>query len=495
MAAPRRGVWLVAGGVALTVLGSTPAFALLDALATIQQFESGGKNITQQLVPTSVSTASGYYQITNSTWNSVIAPGTGLPAVANASSSAKSVKDLTYDQQTQGAAYLFSKQGFQPWTCKGCNATLKQYVADNGGASAFGLTSTGATGSTGLTTSDQDSLGGYDEIAFTATTSGSDTALPAVSSTPSVLSSPFTWAYDQLITSTEATATQDIKNLQTAVGTYSSLLLALALVALCIRLFFGDYIVDRFARFVLKACWVMPFIAVGSSLYQDYVVKPVMGLPAWWQGYLTTTDGYQSTGSSPAALFDWVYNTTYAIEGQIWNATPWSFNAILVAVGLFGAQALVTISLAALFTAYAMLTLLALVLLILGPVCIPFALFAETAILFRNWVWATATLVLSMLAIDILLSLYASVMKALMQAMAVTGTPETDMPGFWGAAIVMGIMGWSAVYVPRLVERIGMGVSVGLDHAAYHMSAGPVRSTAMRIASAPSSMLRRATGI
>jgi hypothetical protein len=59
----------------------------------------------------------------------------------------------------------------------------------------------------------------------------------------------------------------------------------------------------------------------------------------------------------------------------------------------------------------------------------------------------------------------------------------------------MGILGWSVRYVPRLMERIGSGVSVGLEHAAYHMSAGPYRAAAMRIASAPSTFARRWTGI
>jgi type IV secretory pathway VirB6-like protein len=220
-----------------------------------------------------------------------------------------------------------------------------------------------------------------------------------------------------------------------------------------------------------------------------------MGLPSWWQGYLTNASGYQITGSSPAALFDWVYNATYSTEAQIWSSTPWSFHAIEVAIALFAAQTVIMLSLAALFTAFAMLTLLALVMLIIGPVCIPFALFAETAFLFLGWVWATATLVLSMLAIDVLLSLFMAVMTALMQALTVTGTPQTDVPSFWGAAIVMGILGWSVRYVPRLMERIGSGVSVGLDYAAYHMSAGPYRDAAMRLGSAPSTMARRWIGM
>ena len=88
--------------------------ATLDALATIEQFESGGRNIQQQLVPTSVSTASGYYQITNSTWNGTIAPATGLPKVGSGTANPNGAMDLSFAQQQQGAAYLYSTQGFSP---------------------------------------------------------------------------------------------------------------------------------------------------------------------------------------------------------------------------------------------------------------------------------------------------------------------------------------------------------------------------------------------
>lgn len=124
----------------LLVLIAMPAAAQsIDALATISQFESGNRNIQQQVVPTSASTASGYYQITNTTWNGTVAPNTGLPTVGPGTSNPNGVVDLSQAQQTQGASYLFQQQGFQPWTCSGCDAPLANYVAQNGGASNFGL--------------------------------------------------------------------------------------------------------------------------------------------------------------------------------------------------------------------------------------------------------------------------------------------------------------------------------------------------------------------
>ncbi len=113
----------------------------INPLPVIEQYESGGRNIQQQAVPSSVSTASGYYQITNTTWNSVVAPATGLPAVGPGTSNPDGVMDLSAAQQQQGASALFSAQGFNPWTCSGCNSQLAAYVQLQGGPGAFAINS------------------------------------------------------------------------------------------------------------------------------------------------------------------------------------------------------------------------------------------------------------------------------------------------------------------------------------------------------------------
>ena len=128
-----------AAAVAL-VLVSVPTLAQTGSLDALEQFESGGQNIPQQTGATN-STASGLYQITNTTENTVIAPATGLPTVGPGSAYPDGVMDLTPEQQEEAAAYLYETEGFSPWTCSGCNAQLAAYVASQGGASAFGLTS------------------------------------------------------------------------------------------------------------------------------------------------------------------------------------------------------------------------------------------------------------------------------------------------------------------------------------------------------------------
>jgi hypothetical protein len=81
-----------------------------DPLTEIAQFESGGLNIPNyEYSPEH--TASGPWQINVSTWNSLVAPNTGLPTVSYPAG----VMSLPISEQAQGAAYLYNTQGFAPW--------------------------------------------------------------------------------------------------------------------------------------------------------------------------------------------------------------------------------------------------------------------------------------------------------------------------------------------------------------------------------------------
>lgn len=66
----------------------------------------------------------------------------------------------------------------------------------------------------------------------------------------------------------------------------------------------------------------------------------------------------------------------------------------------------------------------------------------------------------------------------MLAALQLTGTPDTDVPSFWGAAVVMLLLGSSMYGIKPLVERIGGGVAAGLDWAAYYATGGHVRDGA-----------------
>lgn len=80
----------------------------------------------QGVVPTSVSTASGYYQITNTTWAGIPTSITGgYPTAMSAPA----------DVQANAAAYLYNQSGFASWAPY--NSNLAAAISSQGGASAF----------------------------------------------------------------------------------------------------------------------------------------------------------------------------------------------------------------------------------------------------------------------------------------------------------------------------------------------------------------------
>ena len=491
---------ILAALIAVPFALAGPAFAQtagLNAAALIAQYESSNNPTAQS----STSTASGLYGFLNGTW-AAYAPqaGVSLQQYPTAASAPASVQTAVFYAD-------FNNNGFNDWTCPGCDPAATAAIQAAGGAGAFaqgsanpaayaslntpaGLQAYFAGNGTGTGATAPAGTPGLSVSTVVPNTPG----LPPVSSTPGVLSLPFTWMYNQVITATQQEVSSDIGAVQGMVNHYLLPLAVLSLVVLLLRMLYGRYLIDHAAAWVAKLSLVVPLVAAGSTLYTQFVVQPVFGLPQWWAQYIVPTGGH-FTLSSPAAIFDQVYAAVSATDQQIWGETHGLVADVRVAVALGIAKLLIALSLLALFFVFAVLTLLSEMLVVLGPVLIPFVLFQRTAFLFWNWVWATATVLLSLFVIDIVLVMYSNVMNALVQSMGVTGTADNDMVSFWGAALVMVLLGFSAVYVPALVGRIGTGVTVSMASASYYMSAGPVRDGVARVLTAPSNTIRRWTGI
>lgn len=170
----------------------------LDPLTEISQFESGGQNVPNyEYSPEH--TASGPWQINISTWNSQVAPNTGLPTVSYPAG----VMSLPTDVQQQGAAYLYNTQGFAPWAPY--NPGLSADIASAGGASAYPQPGTyqpaagaipGSTGDLSGFGGNQDFTGGATDAAgatnpggtwMTDPSTGVTTYYPPGSSTPTTI--------------------------------------------------------------------------------------------------------------------------------------------------------------------------------------------------------------------------------------------------------------------------------------------------------------------
>lgn len=99
------------------------------------QSESGGKNYTSaQNVDYPNSTASGYYQITNSTW-------AGIPT--SITGGTESAYQAPFAQQQAAAQYLWNSNNGSDWLCQGCNSTAVAANAafESGGTPSYPISS------------------------------------------------------------------------------------------------------------------------------------------------------------------------------------------------------------------------------------------------------------------------------------------------------------------------------------------------------------------
>jgi hypothetical protein len=98
---------------------------LLNPLDYIRRYESGDRNVFQNVVSPNISTAQGYYQITNTNWRNLgyadIYPGGAMTA--------------PFDVQSGAAATLYQQSGFQPWA--DFNPQLNNAITNAGGPGAF----------------------------------------------------------------------------------------------------------------------------------------------------------------------------------------------------------------------------------------------------------------------------------------------------------------------------------------------------------------------
>jgi hypothetical protein len=138
----------------------------LDPLAYIRQYESPNGNVRNyRYDPTH--TASGYYQITDSTWRD-IAPAAGIDTKQY-----PTAMSAPYGVQTDAATALYNQRGFSPWAPY--NPRLSNAIDAAGGSSAFG----DPQGGYSYDPPANGNGGGTSGIDYTITGSGSDKTDPS----------------------------------------------------------------------------------------------------------------------------------------------------------------------------------------------------------------------------------------------------------------------------------------------------------------------------
>lgn len=525
----RRIITALTIALAVPVIGH--AQSLPSILALVAQHESSGNPTAQN--PNPNSTAGGLFGDVNGTWASALslcggACGT-IAQYPTASSAPPSV-------QAAANVALMQDHGLSDWTCQGCDPALTADINAAGGASAFssqiaslstnpasyasfdsatsgsGMLSALTTMNTAANTDTGGGVGVADSTSAAATTdppvtaitdpttgmtvfspggdgatfNGIDTTHPltgtatvvSVTSTPSALSSSFSLLWKNTVGSVQGATSGMIQAVQLMVAHYYKDLLALAIVVLGYRTMIGRMNTDDLLRFTIAAAIVTAFITVGSTWYQAYVIDPVIGLPTWWQSWISTGIGAAGGSNPPTAvtMLDQVHNAIFAAvdkmmastsPGWIEGAVHDFFIAILGAVtGLMA-----DIGLWMMFGSVWSATILSYVLLIIGPIILPFALFPVTRGIVLSWVWGLGAILASLFMSSVLLALWESQLVRLLGVATVSGTPDTDAPGFIQLGFLVIVLGASMASASVLAGWIfGHALDHGLNRVSYHFS-------------------------
>jgi TrbL/VirB6 plasmid conjugal transfer protein/Transglycosylase SLT domain len=379
-------------------------------------------------------------------------------------------------QALQGAAQydaqLYQQQG--SWT-----ATLTKYTggltpanpADYGQVFADAAAATNGNGLSVSTADSSTTTGTATPAAGTATTaSGAAGALSL---------HPFTWAYNALIANVINQVNTSINQVETLASTPLTGVLVLMVIITGVHTMMGRISFAEYKSRILRTAFVVALVAPGSTYFTNWVEAPVLGLPAYFATQFTnapmTTNG---TAPSAATVLDAVFDATATNATRIWSATPWvrmPYVALVLAVVLV----ISAVSLTVVFLVFGVLTLLTLIMLCMAPVFILALLFRELDRFFRGFVDVMVTLLISLLAVDIVLGFFETVMLQLENSVYPGGQNYTDAMSMVGQAIVLGIMGYSIKYLTRLIERIGGGVSIALDQVGYAMRGGFLQTAAV----------------
>ncbi len=418
------------------------------------------------------SSARGIWQDLSETWQGACS------AVQGGSCGYATANDAPASVQAAANAWLYNQRGFQPWTCANCgDNVLVQEIANAGGASAFA-----PQGSLSQNPADYASLdtpAGL-QAYFSANPGGSfvgavplgngggapeggGNAAPNASPT----AKPYSYAYSLLVTGSAGGINNSIQQVQQIVHPYLAAALALSIMVVAIATMLGRISINGLFSHAIRVSLVLAFVAPGSAFYTNYVINPVAGLPA------SLASGFGVPNAGPAGVFDDAYLLLWTMTETVLNNTHISFTGDglgvdIAAIVLYGVG---IISLTILFVPYLAVNYLLLLMLVIGPVAIVAALFRVLDRWLMGFVDTIATLAVLMLAIDMVIVLYQTVMVQVFSGFVPTGVGDKDIPAFGGLVLVLAVMAFTVFkYLTPFVSKIFGGVGLPLDAGAVLMA-------------------------
>ena len=458
----------------------------INPISLIIQDESGGNPTAQN----SSSTASGLFQDTNSTWAEALADcGCGNTSeYPTAASAPPSLQVAANDA-------LINQNGLSDWLCTGCDAAFTNQVAAAGGPSAFqtsGLDTNPADFAALDTTAGLQAYLAGDTTTTTpgiTVTAGNETIGAAAAASGATAAStgthllPYSWLWTEYQSAVAQPIQSAIGQVETMVSAPLQAILSLSVMMFGVAVGMGRArLEDLTSRFVRIAI-VIAFAGAGSVFYQNYVVNFFNGLPTLFAASLTGANV-----TNPGSLFDQVGADAWAhIVNVWWNVPKLSSTIFLNSAIIVVAIVLIYGALTLMFAVILVTNIVLQLLITLGPVLIVGLAFDYFRGVFDRWISSLITLSLVTLSADIVGTVFASVIKAALGVVSLSGEPMIDCIQMLSVAIVTMTMAAGLLVLPRILESIAASagaVSMAGAHRMLTGAAGAVGRGAGRAARA-----------
>lgn len=429
--------------------GAAHSQTLLNPDGAIIQAESGGNPTAQN----KNSTASGLFGDTNGTWAVALQACGGPCGTITQFPTAASAPAAN---QIAANNALINQRGLQDWLCPGCDASFTQFVANNGGPSAFQTN--------GLSTNPDDFANlNNDPAALQAFITNANVATDGTPTTgtgsatvtnTSLATEPFQYIYTTMINGITQQISTALQSVNALVYPYLIAALTLATAFMGIRVMFGRMSFDTLASFVIRATIVGTLLAPDNQYFIQWIQQPIQQLP----GQIAAAFGVPDAG--PAALFDDSAHALSAIANTIAANAPESLRAMANSIFADVLWFIGVGALAVLFSPFLLATFLLLLMITLAPVPIIFGLFPLLSGWTKGFADVVATLALGLLAVDMIISIIEGGIINVLTAFNVSGSSQVDLAAFGPLIVVLGGMALSLKYAGPIVARIAGGISI-----------------------------------
>ena len=217
------------------------------------------------------------------------------------------------------------------------------------------------------------------------------------------------------------------------------------------------------------------FFVTSASVYSEYVVSFfTTGLPEFFAQNIAGAP----VGTNPGASFDAIMTHMWLDATKVWETAPWGFKAIYDGMLIVLSLAIVGCALVLMFAVFLVVQTLLGVVVAVGPLVILGYLFDYTKKIVDGWIDVLVTLSIVTLGIDIVLELLLKAITTALNGLTLSGASTTQLAQLLGVSLVVLVLSAAVVILPRVVERIGNGVGVPMDHARRWLRGEPAARSA-----------------